>query len=101
MDPESDETVVVRVDGELDILTAPRLAARLDPVIRSSRGDLLLDLRRVEFIDSSGLQILMTTRRRLLRSGREIAVLCDQGPVRRVIEIARLTEALGVIGSRR
>lgn len=90
---------MVQVDGELDVLTVPKLAARVNGVIRASTGDVVLDLRGVSFMDSAGLQLLLNTRRRLLAATRSMVVICEQGPVRRVIELARLTEALGVSGS--
>lgn len=90
------ESVMVGVDGELDLLTAPRLATRLNRVMRESGGDVVVDLRELEFIDSAGLQVLLGARRRLTRASRNLAVLCDDGPVRRVIELARLVETLGV-----
>lgn len=89
----------MHVDGELDILTAPKLAARLNGVIRGSTTDVVLDLRDVQFVDSAGLQLLLHTRRRLLRASRSLSVICDDGPVRRMIELGRLTETLGVISS--
>ena len=89
------EAIVIRVEGELDLLTAPKLSARLNGVIRASTGSIVLDLRNVEFMDSAGLQILMNIKRRLMRASRTLSVICD-GPVRQVIEFARLTETLGV-----
>jgi anti-sigma B factor antagonist len=91
------DAVVVGVEGELDILTAPRLAARLNGVIRASAADVVLDLRNVEFMDSAGLQILLNTRRRLLRDSRTLSVMYDDGPVKQVIELARLGDTLRVI----
>jgi anti-anti-sigma factor len=93
------QQVVVRVDGELDILTTPKLAARLNGVIRASTADVVLDLRSVEFIDSAGLQILLNMRRRLLTASRMLSVICDDGPVKELIEFTRLTEALRVTSS--
>lgn len=89
------EAIVVRVEGELDLLTAPKLSARLDGVIRASRTSVVLDLRNVEFMDSAGLQILLNIRRRLARNSRTLSVICD-GAVRQVIEFARLTQTLRV-----
>jgi len=90
---------VAHVDGELDVLTAPKLAAQLNGVIRASDTDVVLDLRAVEFIDSAGLQILLNTRRRLLTSSCTLSVICDDGPVRRMIELTRLTDTLRVTTS--
>lgn len=88
--------VVLHVDGELDVLTVPKLAARLNGVIRAGVSDVVLDLSRVRFMDSAGLQLLLTTRRRLLAQSRALSVICADGPVNRVIELARLTDALRV-----
>jgi anti-sigma B factor antagonist len=90
---------MVHVDGELDILTAPRLGAQLDGIVRKGTGDVVLDLRDAVFMDSAGLHILLTAHRRLTRASRRLAVICVEGPVRRVIELARLIETLGVVSS--
>jgi len=87
----------LQIRGELDVLTIPKLAARLDTLVRRSTDDVVLDLRRAEFIDSAGLQILLSTRRRLERFSRKLTVVCDEGPVRSVIELTRLVEPLGLI----
>jgi anti-sigma B factor antagonist len=87
--------VVLRVEGEIDVLTAPRLTARLERIMRRHRGDVVLDLTNTEFIDSAGLGVLLSARRRLDRASRQMSVLCE-GSVRRVIEQARLIDTLGV-----
>jgi anti-sigma B factor antagonist len=91
------DRIVVRVEGELDLLTAPKVAAELNGLIRSNPTDVHLDLREVQFMDSAGLQLLLLTRRRLLGESRTLTVICGEGPVRRVIELARLAETLHVV----
>jgi anti-sigma B factor antagonist len=96
---EEPGVTILQVDGELDVLTAPRLSAELDAIIRRSAGEVVLDLRDTVFIDSAGLHILLTAHRRLARASRGMSVVCGEGPVKRVIELARLTETLGVVSS--
>lgn len=91
--------ITIAVDGELDLLTAPKLAAHIDELIRAEPGDVVLDLTNTQFIDSAGLAILLNVQRRLERRGGQLKVICDDGPVMRVIELARLEEALGVVPS--
>jgi anti-sigma B factor antagonist len=91
-------TLVV-VTGELDILTAPKLATRLNDLIRRGRGNIVIDLSEAGFIDSLGLHALLNLQRRLSRRSRSLAVICGDGPVRRAIELARLENALGVVSS--
>ncbi len=92
---EGDQTLI-RAQGEVDVVTAPKLAIQLDRHLRSGRGDVVVDLSDTEFLDSAGLYVLLNAQRRLARSNRGLRVLCHPGPVRHVIEMARLTETLGV-----
>lgn len=93
------DATVVTVAGELDILTAPRFSAFVSELVRRRVGDLFIDLGEARFVDSAGLQILLSAQRRVARRARWLAVICPPSPVRRVIELARLTEALGVVSS--
>lgn len=90
---------VLHVDGEVDILTAPKLLAELGAIIRKCDGDIVLDLRDAVFIDSAGLHVLLSAHRRLTRASRGMSVICGDGPIRRVIELARLIETLGVVST--
>jgi anti-anti-sigma factor len=77
-------------------VTAPKLASRLDAILRSNGGEVVIDLSETEFLDSAGLHVLLNAQRRLTRSSRGLRVLCPPGPVRHVIELARLVETLNV-----
>jgi len=91
--------ITFSVTGELDLLTAPQLVAHVDRLLRVEPADVVLDLGETQFIDSAGLAILLNLQRRLERRKHRLRVLCDDGPVRRVIEMARLEETLGVVPS--
>lgn len=93
------DALVVQVEGEVDVLTGPKLMARLNALLRKRPTDVVLDLRSVRFMDSAGLQILLLTRRRLLHESRALSVICADGPVSRLIELARLNETLHVTNS--
>lgn len=92
---EGDRTLI-RATGEVDVVTAPKLASRVDAILRSNIGDVVIDLSDTEFLDSAGLHVLLNAQRRLTRGSRALRVLCPPGPVRRVIELARLVETLNV-----
>jgi anti-sigma B factor antagonist len=51
----------VRVAGEIDMLTAPRLRANLDTAMGHEPSRIIVDLTHVSFIDSSGLHVLIGT----------------------------------------
>lgn len=79
--------------GEVDLSRRPAVLAVLEAAIAESDGPFLVDLAEVDFLDSSGLGVLMHARDRLRRSGRELTVRCPPGPIRRLIDITGL-EAL-------
>jgi anti-sigma B factor antagonist len=91
------DAVWLRISGELDVLTTPKLAAELNTIVRRSTQDVVVDLREADFIDSAGLQILLGTQRRLSHASRRLRVICDEGPVKRVIELTRVGEILGLV----
>jgi anti-anti-sigma factor len=93
---EEGERTLIRARGEIDVVTAPKLASRLDTILRSGSTEIVIDLSDTEFLDSAGLHVLLNAQRRLTRRARVLRVLCAPGPVRHVIELARLVEALNV-----
>lgn len=54
-----DESVIIRVGGELDIYTAPRLRSALEDAMLDQQERIVLDLCRVQFIDSTALGVLV------------------------------------------
>jgi anti-sigma B factor antagonist len=87
---------VLSARGELDALTTPHFGASVGEAVRQEKGDVVVDLREATFIDSTGLHVLLNAQRRLTRTGRRLSVICDGSPVRRALELARLTETLGL-----
>jgi anti-sigma B factor antagonist len=90
-----DETIL-RANGEVDVMTAPRLSAQIETILRTRPGNVTVDLTGATFLDSAGLHVLLNAARRLTRRSRGLRVICGRGPVRHVIELARLVETLGV-----
>ena len=88
--PDRDQ-VVVAPHGELDIATAPRLAAEIDGLVERGVQRLVVDLRPTSFIDSTGLHVLL---RESARPDATISVLVGRTPVHRVFEIAGVRDIL-------
>lgn len=85
------DRAVVSVSGELDIATAPQLAAVLALAMGSRPAELWVDLTPTTFIDSTGLHVLAKTNDRF---DGPLTVICPPGHVRRVFEIAGLAAQL-------
>ncbi|MFC8197373.1 STAS domain-containing protein [Streptomyces sp. NPDC057298] len=89
---------VVRVSGEMDLVTSPVLRQRMHEAVADGRRDVVLDLSEVLFCDSSGVGVLIATRR-LIRScqGRLRLILPAQGAV----DGSHVNRVLGALGVRR
>ncbi len=92
------EWAVLRVSGELDLVTSPVLRQRVHDAVAEGRRSLVLDLSEVFFCDSSGVGVLIATRR-LLRScrGRLRLIL----PARGALDGSHVNRVLGALGVRR
>ncbi|WP_246201651.1 STAS domain-containing protein [Streptomyces alboniger] len=67
--------VLVRLCGEIDLATAPDVTAYLDTLSHAGSGELLIDLRQVEFMDGSGVRLLNRARARARGDGR-LRLIC-------------------------
>ena len=90
----------VLVRGEVDISTVPELALALDAAIRDREGAFVVDLCDVDFLDSTGVSVLVRARAVLARDDRALVVVCPAGPARRVFELAGITDLLALFDSR-
>jgi anti-sigma B factor antagonist len=85
---------VVRVEGELDLATAPQLRSRLGNLIADADGPILLDLDGLTYVDSTGLCAVLTANSELRRHGRELRVIKASVPVRRLFELCGITDLI-------
>ena len=67
---------LLAVEGELDIATAPRMIAALNEAFAELAPPLVVDLSSVDFMDSTGLALLMNAHRRVRRRGQGFAIVC-------------------------
>jgi anti-anti-sigma factor len=88
--------VVVRVQGEVDAATAPRMAEVLDTQLASERR-VVLDLSNVEFMDLHGLAVLMRASRRARTEGGSFAVERPSPVVVRLFELVRLDGEIRIL----
>jgi anti-sigma B factor antagonist len=81
--------------GEIDAHTAPELARHLDP-LPGDRSDVVLDVAGIEFIDSSGLRVLVEANQRAAAAERRLVIRKPSTAVTRLLEISGLMEHLSV-----
>ncbi|MBK8868406.1 MAG: STAS domain-containing protein [Dermatophilaceae bacterium] len=87
---ELDEVVVVRAVGEVDVSTAPSLRRHLDDLIQRGYRDLVVDLTEVDFLDSTGLGVLVGRLKLLRAQGGQLRLAGVRDRVRKVLLITGL-----------
>lgn len=88
IEPRGEATVVVPA-GELDLATAPALDEALTRAFETAgSGRVVLDLRGLEFIDSSGLRTLLTARKQAEDAGARFSLVAGHRGLERTLEIA-------------
>ncbi|MBU1084388.1 MAG: STAS domain-containing protein [Candidatus Omnitrophota bacterium] len=81
---------VVRVEGNVDIITSPEFKKYLDKIAVSGSKTIVVDLGKVDYMDSSGLATLVEAYKNIKRSGGAIKLLKLSSKVKGLFEITKL-----------
>lgn len=92
---EGDRTVVV-VGGEIDVYTAPKLREQLIDLVSSGQYHLVVDMEGVEFLDSTGLGVLVGGLKRVRSHDGELVLVCTKSRILKVFEITGLTKVFSI-----
>ena len=92
-------THVITVSGEIHVSTAPEFSRRLNAAIAQGKG-LVLDLTPTEFIDSTGLSVLLNGLRRVTRQRGRMALVCTNPTVLRLFQITNLDSTFDIFEDR-
>ena len=87
-------SVFVRPVGELDLATVPIVDAQLSELAAAGFASLVLDLRKLRFMDSCGLRLLLSWDARARADGVDVSVVPGPPAVQRVFELAGVSELL-------
>jgi anti-sigma B factor antagonist len=95
-----DRTRILSATGEVHVSTAPELAEQLNAALTAGRSRIVLDFTGVEFIDSTGLSVLLNALRRLGRIDGALSLVCTNPTVLRLFEITRLDATFDIVATR-
>lgn len=97
-DTVADRTVV-HVGGEIDAYTVPRLRQLLLGLVEEGAPHLVVDLSRVEFLDSSGLGVLAGVRTRMRERRGSLVLVCAQERILKIFRIIGLDGVFTIVPS--
>jgi anti-anti-sigma factor len=94
---ETDGRAQVVLRGELDISSAPVLEEALGRIEEAGPAILVIDLRNLAFMDSTGLRTVVSADQRARDQGRRLAIVRGPEPVDRIFSVTRLDERLELV----
>lgn len=92
--PSATGRVTVAPAGQIDLATAPKLAAALAEARRDGISEIVVDLAEVDFLDSAGVRVLVQASRETTAAGATLYLKGAEGWVARVLEITGVAEFL-------
>ena len=96
---DSPEFTVVAVGGEIDVYSAPKLREKLISLVESGSYHLIIDMEAVEFLDSTGLGVLVGGLKRVRAHDGWIDLVCTQGRILRIFRITGLSRVFNIYDS--
>lgn len=87
---------VISVGGEIDVYTAPSLRERMNELVAEGHYDLIVDMSGVEFLDSTGLGVLVGGLKRVRSHDGTLRLVCPQEKILKVFRITGLTKVFPI-----
>jgi len=85
---EEDGRAIVAVGGEIDVYTAPKLRDQITDLVSNGSYNIVIDLEAVEFLDSTGLGVLVGGLKKVRAHDGSLELICSQ---ERLLKIFRIT----------
>jgi anti-sigma B factor antagonist len=88
---------VIAVAGELDLASGPELEAELHEISADTTELLIVDLRELEFMDSTGLSIIVRAHQRLTGEGCQVGLVKGSPQVQRLLDLTGVADRIALV----
>jgi anti-sigma B factor antagonist len=93
------DTSIITLVGEIDVYTAPRLRQALIDLVSQGSTDIVVDMDRVDFLDSTGLGVLVGGLKRVKSSEGDLRLVVTQDRIMKIFDITGLSKVFPIHGS--
>jgi anti-sigma B factor antagonist len=87
---------VIDVKGEIDVYTAPKLREQLIELVSEGSYDIVVNLEGVDFLDSTGLGVLVGALKRVKAHDGSLSLVCTQDKILKIFKITGLTKVFPI-----
>jgi anti-sigma B factor antagonist len=94
---DEERATVLTVSGELDLASSPALDEQLERAGRTDTELVILDLRKLDFMDSTGLRVVIKAHQRAEESGARFGVINGGPQIRRLLTLSGVTDWLTLV----
>lgn len=91
-----DGRTIVEVEGEIDVYTAPKLRELLIDLVSQGNHRIIVDMARVDFLDSTGLGVLVGGLKRVRSHDGSLRLVCGQERILKIFRITGLTKVFQI-----
>ena len=92
-------TAIITIEGSIDLFSSSKLKKELCALLDGGHGDLLFDLSAVDFVDSSGLGVLVGTFKQVRVSDGNVRLASLRPAVKKIFELTRLDQVFAIYES--
>ncbi|MBA3430263.1 MAG: STAS domain-containing protein [Actinobacteria bacterium] len=87
---------IVDVSGEIDVYTAPKLREKLIELVSEGEHNIVINLEEVDFLDSTGLGVLVGALKRVKGHNGTLALICTQDKILKVFQVTGLDKVFAI-----
>jgi len=91
---------LIGLSGEVDVYSAPKLRETIKDLVDEGSYNIIVDLEKVAFLDSTGLGVLVGGLKRVKHHDGELGIICGQEKILRIFRITGLTKVFPIYASR-
>lgn len=93
---EADGATIVAVEGEIDVYSAPKLRDKITELVAAGTYDIVIDMEGVEFLDSTGLGVLVGGLKKVRAHSGSLDLVCSQDRLLKIFRITGLSKVFTI-----
>ena len=91
-----DGRTIIEVGGEIDVYTAPRLRDKITQLVSEGSYNLVIDMQKVDFLDSTGLGVLVGGMKKVRAHDGSMQLICNQERLLKIFRITGLAKVFAI-----